>query len=189
VGDSVPSSCSTSAQSVSIPFSNLLNQTVILLQPGVSTQVCVVYQANWLTGANNYTVFKDNFFSNGILNFTAQVYNLVRVPNSTAMTYTTSHSFKISAEPASIRPTPNLTKIAITYTITPLSNATGYYDRFLFPGIMLSVGHSGAQVGASDFPYANTLESTGMAQPYVPVSVYVTGAEVTQVTYSEVTFP
>jgi hypothetical protein len=149
----------------------------------------VVYQANWPAGGDNYTTLKDAYFSNGVLNFSAQVINDVRIANCTCMTDTISHSFLITAEPSSIRPMANLTRIAITYTITHLSNATGFYDHFLVPRILLSVSHSASQISASDFPYANTVKPGGPVQAYVPISVYVTGADVSYVTYTTAAYP
>jgi hypothetical protein len=184
-----PLSCA-GGQYVALPSSSAAGEKpVLLLQPGTSTRVCVTYQANW-TLMGNYTFFKDAYFSTGLLTLTAQITNDVRIENCTCTTYVISHSFSITVQPGSIYPTANMTQIAILYTITPLSNATGFYDHLsAAPGILLAVGYSASQISSPDFPLANIPRTGGPPQPYVPISVTVTGANIGYVTFPEASSP
>jgi len=180
-----PTSCTGAKPIALTSLSSPGAKPVILLQPGTSTQVCVTYQANW-TLIENYTFFKDAYFSSGQLPLTAEITNDVRIANCTCMTYVVSHSFSITVQPDSIYPTANMTQIAILYTITALSNATGFYDHFsAAPGILLAVGYGASQINTSDFPYASIPRPGGPPQPYIAISVSVTGAPVGDVTFRE----
>jgi hypothetical protein len=162
---------------------------VLLLQPGSTAVVCVTYEASWIRPNVNYTNIQSAFFPNGTYGFPApQITNTVGIENCTCTTDTVSHSFLIKAEPTSITPAINATTVTIMYTITPMSNATGFYDGF-YPasGILIAVGHDQSQIAPSDFPYAGQDRPGGPIRAYYPMSVSMTGAGVTYISAGSAT--
>jgi len=69
----------------------------------------------------------------------------------------------------------------VTYVISPLPNATGFYDQSIPRPVCerypLAVGYSKDQVNASDFSYINPLGSTCVASVYKLTKVEVSGMD------------
>lgn len=186
------------------------NKQVLLLQPGKTVEVCVTYTTEW--NSTSFQTYKSSFFDNGTLTIPVQILNDVPIQSnysdqtpsgsgsnstsaasSTTVTYTTgtayhakayTGSFDTAVLPSSITPTPTVSSFTILYTITPLSNSTGFYSEFdPAPGLLLAVGYTASQVQASDFPAAGLVHGT-FASPYTASSVSVIGGTVVDLTIS-----
>jgi len=201
-----PAACSSTTQiDYSSPF-NPDSRQVLVLQPGVTTDVCVTYQANW-ANSPNFGVYKTAYFSNGTLNFHLSVYKYIPIisqcsnvvngqvglhnasVDSTPISSFTnctgvgsqsySDSFSVSILPGHISPSISTATFTVLFSITPKSNATGYYDVFgPAPGLLLSVGHTPSEIQSSDFPFAGAAPSLGSLPPYSAKAVSYAGASI-----------
>jgi len=200
-----PDSACASASAINYTyFSPPPNKHVLLLQPGSAVEVCVTYQTAWVTAAD-FASYKNESFSSGTLGIPFRIENTVPIPSrcstqidggvglgnttvTSSISYTTcmasggknfTSSFAAEVQPSRVTPTVNMGSFTIVYTITPKSNATGFYDSFgPAPGLLISVGYSASQVRASDFPYAGTLHPGGHPALYRAESVGIIGAPV-----------
>ena len=208
--ESLPSACASASPVTDYVFTSPPpNKQVLLLQPGNTAKVCVTYQTNWNSSAT-FAFFQTNYFSAGKLVIPFQVLNDVPVTtrigtefptnSGTANSTTTissnpgtlvtaysaksySSSFKAVLQPSSINPTSGLTTFTVLYTITPLSNSTGFYSDFgPAPGLLISVGYTASGILASDFPNAGLVHPLGPPFPYHATAVSVIGAPVIDLT-------
>jgi hypothetical protein len=162
---------------------------VILLQPGSTVEICVTYQASWIRPNVTYADIQSAFFPNGVYSLpTPQITNTVAIKNCTCTTSMVSHSFIIKTDPTSITPTINTTTVTVMYTITPMNNATGFYDGFgPADNVLIAVGPIQSQITPSDFPFARQQHPSGPIRAYYPLAVSLTGANVTYISPSSVT--
>lgn len=162
----------------------LANVPVLLMQPGSTGYVCVTYRSEW---DGNPGQFNSQFFPNGTYEFSLSISKEHCVTNSseTSCTSAVSNSFVTGASPSSIRPSPATDYVDVLYTVTALSNSTGFYDRSApyeyCIGMPMAVGYSASQVNASDF--APILIPPCPLLPFAPVSVSVVGMNVTYVAF------
>ncbi len=94
-----------------------------------------------------------------------------------------THSFKIMTAPGTVDLAnyPLGANFTVTYVISPLPNATGFYDqsmpRLACGHYPLAVGYSKDQVNASDFSYINPLGSTCVSSADKLTKVEVSGMD------------
>ncbi|HEU5220997.1 MAG TPA: hypothetical protein VFU58_02955 [Candidatus Nitrosotalea sp.] len=94
-----------------------------------------------------------------------------------------TNSFKIIAAPDTVdlADYPLGTNFTATYVISPLQNATGFYDqslpRYLCERYPLAVGYTKDQVNSSDFSYINSLGSTCQSSVSTLTKVEVSGMD------------
>ncbi len=174
--------CTTQAYGEPSTSSLSSHVPVLLMSPGTTAEVCVVYQASW--------VFNDNpdTFGNG--SYTFYPFIVAKYPGcsgptgGTACEQTIYRGFNIRASPSSVQMSPSTDYVTVVYTITAPSNSTGFYDQSapwwgVCATMPMAVGYSAAQVNSSDFGEP-PLHSC-LAEPFVAVAEYVTNMNVTYV--------
>jgi hypothetical protein len=167
---------------------------VLLMRPNSTAYVCVTYQSAWQGNAslyqsnpiyNSYPTLVNGSYQ--FVSFLVGKYKCVTSNGSTSCTETDSHSFTITALPASIRPAASMDYVTVVYVITALGNSTGFYDRSApWEGcsfIPMAVGYSATQVNSSDFTQL-PLHSC-FVQLLVPVAEYSTGMNLTYVNFTQ----
>jgi len=202
---SLSSACSAASTITNYVFNSPPpSKQVLLLQPGSTVEICVTYDTNW-SNSTDFAHYESNYFSSGNLAIPFKIYNDITARNGTTQTtvvgpakngtqtVTTitsgpswaltskpySGSFVASMTPPSITPSLTMASFTVLYTISPRSNSTGFYSDFVpAPGLLISVGHTAAEIKASDFPYAGVVKPGGPPFPYQPVNVSVIGANV-----------
>jgi hypothetical protein len=91
----------------------------------------------------------------------------------------------ISALPSSIQPSASTNYVTVVYTVSALSNSTGFYDSSApfqhCSGMPMAVGYSAAQVNASDF--APRIVHPCVFLPFFPSSVSVIGMNATFIAF------
>jgi hypothetical protein len=162
---------------------------VLLMSPGATGLVCIIYQSAWHgdqalfnSDASTFSIY----FVNGTYTlgpFFVATFHGCTEPGAASCVQTIYHSFKVGAIPQAIQPSGTTDYIAVVYSITAPSNSTGFYDESA-PWIdcatmPLAVGYQASQVNASDFTSQPLNECP--AQPFSPVSEYVTGMNVTYI--------
>ncbi len=175
VTTSVPQSCSEDVYN-SRTAMTMENVPVLLMQPGSTGYICVTYQSVW---EGNSSLYQKQYFVNGIYPFELSIgTESCTASGGGTGTYcaeTVSHSFVITASPASIIPTPTMDYVSMVYTVTALGSSTGFYDRSApyerCSGMPMAVGYS--QVNASDF--APIAAPSCPFLPFAPVGVSVQG--------------
>jgi hypothetical protein len=169
---------------------------VLLMQPSSTGYICVTYRPDWRIGnipVEDYpTTFPKWSFSLQIAkaNCTTSGGGGVSCTNDTI-----SHSFQVSASPSSIQTSNDTDYVTVVYTISALSNSTGFYDKAvplvgegLAEGgcsvISMAVGYPASQVNASDFSqFPPGVCNTLLSSYPVAVSVSVTGMTFTDILF------
>jgi len=158
---------------------------VLLMRPDSTAYICVTYQTAWKGIAANYSAMFDatpnatvwkvsppgmvvakwDCTSNGCLNtFYSNSSSICgSIPGGCY------HSFVISGSPGSVNVTISTDYVNFLYTITALSNSTGFYDESApydyCEGMPLAVGYTASQVNASDFTIKASLCPFEYLQP------------------------
>jgi hypothetical protein len=157
----------------------LENVPVLLMEPNSTGLVCVTYRSEWQGNSSQYN---SQYFVNDTYQFGLSISekDCGTSGGGTGCSPNVSHSFVISASPSSIRPSPTTDYVSVVYTVTALSNSTGFYDRSApydyCIGMPMAVGYSASQVNASDF--APIVVPPCPLLPFVPVGVSVSGMNV-----------
>jgi hypothetical protein len=163
---------------------------VLLMRPNSTGYICVVYQTAW---QGNQSLYQSDsmynsypFLVNGTYQFRPFLVDNYRCSTANGISscvQTTSHSFKITVLPDSIRPSASMNYVTVIFTVNALSNSTGFYDESApwtaCVSMPMAVGYSVSQVNASDFTHPPG--SSCPVQLFVPVAEYVTGMNVTYV--------
>jgi len=160
------------------PVGNLT--PVILMQPNTVGYVCVNYKAAWDDDPSTFNAtvsgWESLYLKNGSYPF--QLY----LGDSSGRL--APNAFNITATPGSIRPSANITLVAVLYRVEALSGSKGFYENSVPYGycgsVPLAVGYSASQVNGSDFPPRPPPHSC-IAEMYAPTSVGVSGIGLTLV--------
>lgn len=162
---------------------------VLLMQPNSTGYVCVVYQTAW---DGNQSLFNEYSGSFGIQNPIHELPLLVggqcsKVNGGTTCGSAISSSFKDSVTPNYVTILGSTAFFTTVFVMTALSNSTGIYARSApGPGCSgsdsLAVGFQAQDVNASALGLSSSTPCLAApASPFVPVSEYVTGMNVTYI--------
>jgi hypothetical protein len=151
---------------------------VLLMKPNTTAYACVTYQT-WWKGNPNY-----NFTGSGWPFGTFQFYSFdvanEQCTSANGCNPSVSHAFRISVFPTSVNLTVFTDYVSVLYTITSLSNSTGYYSNSVPYGyctsMPMAVGHPASDVNGSDF--GPLLYPNCLGPSLSPISVSVSGMEV-----------
>jgi hypothetical protein len=145
---------------------------VLLMKPGTTGTVCVMYKTSWGGNASLYT------------NYTASLASRYWFGISVGRNNSVSHSFTVSMRPNPVTPSASLSSITVLYQVTALANSTGFYDHSAPYGycdtMPMAVGYSASQVNGSDFP-ARPPAHACPAEAYIPTVVGIAGMTFTLV--------
>jgi hypothetical protein len=184
VTDTVPlESCNNPVWSANNSSANE-DVPVLLMQPESTALICVTYQSAW---AGNASEYRSQDLVNGTYQFGIQISkeHCEVSEAGTSCTSTVSHAFKISAIPSTVQPSPATNYITIIYTISSLSNSTGFYDGSApfddCNSMPMAVGYAASQVNASDF--APRITPQCIFLPFTPSYVSVGGINVTYIDF------
>jgi hypothetical protein len=180
--------CSDQVWSTSSSYDSAV--PVLLMRPGSTAFICVTYQSAWEGNSSQYTSQDGKFDHVFSLYITTNqcVSGATENGCTGGWTPTISHSFRIEGSPDLIQPTPDTNYVTVVYTVTALSNATGFYDNsapYGYCGAMpMAVGYAASQVNASDFPgYLLPWYLLCIYVLFTPTSVSVGGMNVTYVAF------
>ena len=170
-------------QAIPVNFTKI---PVLLMRPNAIASVCVTYRAGWADNQSQFSYYSD-FFKNNSFSFPTAILKATctSTSQSSSCYYMTSHSFNILAYPNPIQPSASVDFVTVVYSVTSLPNATGFYDHSFIPACeapRLAVGYSAQQVNSSDFAPIGI--HSCFNQPYLPVSIAVSGMNVTYVAVS-----
>jgi len=162
---------------------NFTHMPVLLMRPNSPAVVCVTYQDGWNGNASQFSYWTDAF-DYGYYFFPTSTYKLTctSTPQYSGCSSYDSHSVLAAAYPDPIQPQASVAEVTVVYSVYALPNATGFYDRTFIYGCetpRLAVGYSAQQVNSSDF--ATIFEHSCPNLPYVPISIAVSGMNVTYV--------
>jgi hypothetical protein len=157
---------------------------VLLMQPQSTAYVCVTYQSLWQGNASQY---RNESFASGPYQFGLYMTkeHCTTTATKTSCTGSTfSNSFIISA-PVSFQPSAATDYVTVAFTVSSLSNSTGFYDGSAPFGdcsaMPMAVGYTASQVAASDF--APRVVPSCAIQAFSPSSVSVGGMNVTYIAF------
>ncbi len=167
-------------QAIPVDFTHM---PVLLMRPGTTAVVCVVYQDGWNGNASQFSYWAGDF-QNGysFLPTSIEKATCTSTPQSSGCFYNDSHSFYVEAYPDPLKPEASVANVTVVYSVYALPNSTGFYDRtFIYSceSPRLAVGYSSEQVNPSDF--ATIFEHSCFNAPYVPILIAVSGMNVTYV--------
>jgi hypothetical protein len=155
---------------------------VLLMQPNSTAYACVTYQTWWKGNASEITNSSLSQFTGLWRFYPFTVSNYVCTTQGQAGYVScgpdVSNAFRTSIFPSSVQITEYTNYVTVLYTVTALSNSTGYYSNSVpyeyCTSMPMAVGHPASEVNGSDF---GPLMSN-FACPFValsPVSVSVSG--------------
>jgi len=164
---------------------------VLLMRPNSTAYLCVTFSTSWEGNASLYSGVPYG----GEFPFNPSALSIARW-NSTGPTYYSGtfpgcsrgecyQSFITSASPQSIPVNSATQYIDVLYTITALSNSTGFYDESAPYGycgtMLLAVGYTASQVNASDFHFSRYGSCLFEYQFFLPVEVTAIGLNSTTI--------
>jgi hypothetical protein len=121
------------------------------MQPDETAFICVTYQSAWQGNSSRYS---NQYLANGTYQF-AMAISKEHCATRGSCNSTLSHSFVVSGFPSSIQPSAATDYVTVVYTVTALSNSTGFYDSSApfdyCVGMPMAVGYAASEVGSSDF--------------------------------------
>lgn len=167
---------------------------VLLVQPNSTGYVCVVYESAW---HGNGTLFNSSSTYNSyplLVNgsyqfypFIVSNYNCDNSTNDTTCTQVISHSFIVNSTPSFIKPSANMTYVTVIYTVSALSNSTGFYDQSApwtgCIGMPLAVGYTSSEVNSSDFTQQPV--HSCFVQLFTPIAEFSAGMGVTYINFTQ----
>lgn len=186
--------CNTEVWNESFPTPYMQQTPVLLMRPNSTGFVCVTFQSAW---RGNQSLFLSDswilapYLVNGTFSFKDWFVPMNWECKTTIGTGTCEqilpHSFLINVLPSQIHPSGGMNYLTIVYSVTALSNSTGFYD-VTAPwtgclGMPMAVGYSASQLNASDFTRPPPFSC--FVQPFLPVAEYATGMNVTYINFIE----
>ncbi len=172
----------TSVEFQAIPV-NFIHMPVLLMRPNTAAVVCITYRDGWNGNSSEFSYWPDSF-QNSPFFFPTLISKATCTSTAqySGCFYNDSHSFNVVAYPNPIRPEASVAEVTVAYSVFALPNATGFYDHtfvYACESPRLAVGYSASQVNSSDF--ATIIVHSCFNAPYVPVSLTVSGMNVTYV--------
>ena len=174
--------CSTHVIFQPVP-ANFTSMPVLLMQPNTTGYVCVTYKAGWADNASQFTYYSD-FFKDRLFYFPTSIYKgtCTAANQSFGCFFQESRSFVVKTFPTAILPSASVGYVTVVYQVTASSDSTGFYDHTFIMACespRLAVGYSAPGVNSSDFSTIPVHSCPNQA--YLPISIDVSGMDVTYV--------
>ena len=151
---------------------------VLLMKPNATAYACVTYQTYW-EGNPDFNFTGPGWPTDTFQFYPVQVINeqCTSANGGSGCNPSVSHAFRTSVFPTSVNFTVYTDYVSVIYTITSLSNSTGYYSNSVPYGyctsMPMAVGHPASDVNGSDI---GPLYYPACPRLYMsPISVSVSG--------------